>query len=79
MSTMKKGRLLLRAIRASQQPKVTQDRVARMAGMGAFRYWQIESGEGPDVTKEEREAVAAALGVKVSDVEWPEPAKVKAS
>lgn len=68
---MVKGRLVLAAIRASQQPKVTQSQLARKAGMGSFRYWQIENGEGPEPTKDERDAVAAALGVKVSDIAWP--------
>lgn len=75
---MVKGRLLLAAIRASQHPKVSQSQVARKAGMGLYRYWQIENGEGPDPTKGEREAVAAALGVRVSDIAWPEQG-VKAS
>lgn len=76
---MKGARRRLRAIRADQEPKVSQSQVARKAKLGTFRYWQIENGEGPEVTKDEREAVAAALGVKVSDVAWPEGAEVRAS
>jgi len=68
---MTKVRLPLPALRAMQQPKVSQSQLARKIGIGTFRYWQIENGEGPEVSKEEREAVAAALGVKLSDVAWP--------
>ena len=50
----------------------TQHQVARFAGMNQTRYWQIENGEGLPPTKDEREAVAAALAVKVSEIEWPE-------
>jgi DNA-binding XRE family transcriptional regulator len=69
---MKKGRLLLRVLRAAQEPKVTQAQLARKAGIGSFRIWQIENAEGPDVTPDEKSAVAAALNVKVSDIAWPE-------
>lgn len=62
---------LLRVLRAAHSPKVSQSQTARKAGMGIFRYWQIENGEGLEPTKDEREAVAAALGVKVSDIAWP--------
>lgn len=50
----------------------TQMAVARLAGMNATRYWQIENGEGLEPTADERKAVAAALDVRVSEVEWPE-------
>jgi transcriptional regulator with XRE-family HTH domain len=76
---MKAERRRLRAIRADQEPKVSQSQVARKAGMGTFRYWQIENGEGPEPSRDEREAVAAALGVKVSAVAWPDGAEVRAS
>lgn len=71
----------LRAIRADQEPKVSQSQVARKAGMGLYRYWQIENGDGPEPTRAEREAVAAALGVKSSQIAWPsgDPVKVRAS
>ena len=69
---MKKGRALLRVLRATQEPKLTQSQAARKAGMGLFRYWQIENGEGPEPTKDEQIAVAAALGVKVLDIAWPD-------
>ena len=78
---MGKSRLPLPAIRALQRPKRSQGKVAKAAGMAYWRYWQIESGEGVEPTKDEREAVAAALGVKVSAIAWPEreAVKVKAS
>lgn len=72
-------RLRLRSIRADQQPKVSQSQLARKAGVAPFRYWQIENGEGAEPSKDERDAVAAALGVKVSEIAWPEFAKAKAS
>lgn len=77
---MKRERLRLRAIRAAKEPKVSQSQVARAAGMGLYRYWQIENGDGVEPTRDEREAVAAALGVKVSDIGWPDfKGAVKAS
>ena len=63
---------VLRAIRAAKEPKLTQSQLAREAGMSASRYWQIENGEGSEASKDERAAVAAALGVKVSDIAWPD-------
>lgn len=68
---MKKGRSLLRVLRVQQEPKVTQSQLARKAGLGHFRYWQIENGEGPDPSADEQTAVATALGVKVADIAWP--------
>jgi len=79
MPRMGKGRLVLRAVRAAQEPKVSQSQLARKAGMGHFRYWQIENGEGPEPSPDERTAVAVALGVKVSDIAWPEFEKAAAS
>ena len=67
-----KKRTLLRAARAAKQPKVTQSQLARKAGLGSFRMWQIENGEGPAVTDDEKDAVAAALDLRVSDIEWPD-------
>ena len=77
---MKRERLLLGAVRASQRPKKSQSQVARKAGMGLYRYWQIENGDGRPPTKDEQAAVAAALGVSVNAIEWPEfIAKARAS
>lgn len=76
---MKKERTLLRVLRAAHEPKVTQTQLARKAGISAARYWQIENGEGAVSSDTERTAVAAALGVKVSDVAWPEFEKAQAS
>lgn len=69
---MKKERLRLRVLRAAKEPKISQSQVARSAGMGLYRYWQIENGDGPKATEDEQDAVAAALGVKVSEIAWPE-------
>lgn len=77
---MKKGRSLLRVLRAQQEPKkASQSQTARKAGIALFRYWQIENGEGSEPSKDERAAVAAALGVTVSDIAWPEFHKAQAS
>lgn len=70
--------MVLRAVRANLQPKVSQSQLARKAGMGLYRYWQIENGEGPESSQSERDAVAAALDVKASEIAWPEVAKTKA-
>lgn len=69
----------LRAIRADLEPKASQSQIARKAGMGLFRYWQIENGEGAEATRDEKKAVAAALGVKVADIAWPGFAQSRAS
>lgn len=61
----------LRVIRAEQEPKLTQSKLARKAGLSAARYWQIENGEGADPSKDEQVAVAAALGVSVGEIAWP--------
>jgi DNA-binding XRE family transcriptional regulator len=66
-----KRRTLLRAARAAKQPKVTQAQLARKAGIGSFRIWQIENGEGQPVSDDEKDAVAAALDLRVSDIDWP--------
>lgn len=50
----------------------TQHQVARRSGMNQTRYWQIENGEGLEPTPDEQRAVAAALGVKVTEIDWPE-------
>ena len=70
------GRRSLRVWRAEKD--ATQLQIARLAGMNHTRYWQIENAEGHAPTKDEKAAVAAALGVKVAAVAWPEFA-VKAS
>lgn len=72
--------MLLRVLRAAQEPKLTQSQLARRAEgklprgrtMSPQRYWQIENGEGSEPDEDEKSAVAAALGVKVSDVAWPD-------
>lgn len=74
-----KRRLPLAALRATSTPKLSQSKVARLSGMGLNRFWQIENGEGPTPTTDEREAIAVALGVKVSDIAWPEFTRAEAS
>lgn len=76
---MKRARSLLRVVRAAQEPKVTQSRVARKAGLSVSRYWQIENGEGSDPSDAERTAIATALGVQASEIAWPEAEKAQAS
>lgn len=72
---MKKDVRRLKVWRAERG--VTQNKLARKAGMHALRYWKIENGElEPD--EDEKKAVAAALNVKVSDIEWPSFAEVRA-
>lgn len=75
MSLTKRGRTILRAIRVLQEPKVSQALLAARAGMSAARYWQIENGLGAEPSEREREAIAAALDVKVSAIQWPERIK----
>lgn len=74
---MGKERIRLKVLRA--QNEVTQMDVARSSSMNVTRYWQIENGEGLPVTGDEQKAVAAALGVKVTDIAWPEFEKAQAS
>lgn len=76
---MKGLKSLLRVLRAGHEPKLSQSQLARKAGLALFRYWQIENGEGPESSKDERQAVASALDVKVSDIAWPERDKARAS
>jgi transcriptional regulator with XRE-family HTH domain len=72
LSAVMKKRTVLRAVRAAHEPKVSQSKIARKAGMGLVRYWQIENGEGPEPSDTERQAIAAALGVSIADIQWPE-------
>lgn len=67
---LRKKATRLKVLRADAD--LTQIDVARRAGMNVTRYWQIEKGYGNPATKPEREAVAAALSVKVSEIAWPE-------
>jgi transcriptional regulator with XRE-family HTH domain len=69
---MKNTRSLLRVLRAAQEPKVTQSQLARKAGLSAARYWQIENGEGSIPSLEEQAAIASALGVKPTQIAWPQ-------
>ena len=66
-----KTRALLRVLRAAGVPRVTQMRLARQAGIGTYRYWQIENGMGAAPTEVERQAIARALGVNVGAIAWP--------
>lgn len=67
---MGKSKVLLRVLRAQQEPPLTQGQLARKAGMHRLRYWAIENGEAV-ATPGEKDAVARVFGVKVSDIEWP--------
>lgn len=69
----------LRALRADQEPRLSQTRLAQKAQallpagrtMGLQRYWQIENGLGAAPRDDEKVAVAAVLGVAVGDIAWP--------
>jgi transcriptional regulator with XRE-family HTH domain len=74
---MGRTRRRLKVLRAERD--VTQHDVARKAGLSRSRYAQIEVGEGSVPREAERDAVAAALGVRVSDIEWPSFTEVHAS
>lgn len=74
---MGRTRMLLRVLRAAQEPRITQQQLALKAGITPSRYWQIESGEGLEPKPDEQSAVAAALGVKVSDIAWPDYARAR--
>lgn len=77
---MAKAKSLLRVLRAAKEPKLTQAQLARSAEvhlpggqtMSMQRYWQIENGEGTAPSDTEKGAVAAALGVLVSEIAWPD-------
>ncbi len=71
--------MLLRVLRAAQEPRLTQRQLALKAGLSPSRYWQIETGEGSEPSDAERGVVADALGVKVADVAWPIVLKARAS
>lgn len=83
---MKKTRTALHVLRAAQ--RVTQDRLVQRVApllaetgrtMSQARYSQIENGVGSEPDKDEKNAIAVALNVKVSDIAWPEFPKAKAS
>jgi transcriptional regulator with XRE-family HTH domain len=59
----------LRVLRAEQD--VRQSDVAHKAGLSRSRYAQIETGEGSVPRDDEKQAVAAALNVRVSEIDWP--------
>lgn len=70
---MDNERVLLRVLRAAQQPRAaTQSQMARKAGLTTARYWEIENGEGKSTSADERHAVAAAFGVDESTIAWPQ-------
>lgn len=68
---MKTPRHLLRVLRAAHEPKLSQRQVAVKLRMHRLRYWQIENGEVVP-TAIERLAIAEILGVRVTDIAWPE-------
>lgn len=51
--------------------RITQGKAAKVAGMGRFRFWQIENGDGPNPTPAEQKAIARALKAKAADL-FPE-------
>lgn len=72
---MKKGRTSLRVLRAERD--ATQALVARLAGLSATRYWQIENGERHPPTPKERAAIASALEIGETSIAWPEPSEAR--
>lgn len=64
-----KQRRRLKVLRA--EAELTQSKLARKAGLSHARYWQIENGEGSDPHAHEQRGIAAALGVAVSEIDWP--------
>lgn len=72
-----KSRWLLRALRANQQPKLSQRQLAQRVAtrlnrsFSEPRYWQIENGYGNPASQDERAAIAAELNVKPSAIDWP--------
>ncbi len=74
---MKRTTRLLRVLRAEQD--ITQSQLAKKAGIGQFRYWQIENNEGGPVRASERLAIAKAFGVKDTDIAWEDTLKAQAS
>jgi transcriptional regulator with XRE-family HTH domain len=48
--------------------RITQSKTARAAGMGRYRYWQIENQDGAPATAEERKAIAKALKTSVAEL-----------
>ncbi len=57
-------------LRAQQEPKLTQSRLAFQAGIGRARYAQIEVGDAVP-SEADRAAIADVLGVSVNDIAWP--------
>lgn len=51
--------------------RITQSRAAKAAGMGRYRFWQIENEDGAEPTLEEQKAIARALKTKAADL-FPE-------
>lgn len=47
---------------------ITQGQAAKAAGMGRYRFWQIENGDGPEPNEQEQKAVARALKCKRADL-----------
>jgi DNA-binding XRE family transcriptional regulator len=50
---------------------MSQGKLARKLGVHRLRYWAIENGE-LEPSRDEQEAIAAAFGVRVSDIAWPD-------
>lgn len=74
----------LRAVRAAREPKVTQLQLARKVHallapigrtMSAARIWQIENGEGAPAHTYEKSAIATALDVPETRIDWPDVAQ----
>lgn len=44
--------------------RITQSKAAKAAGMGLYRFWQIENGDGREASEDEQKAIAKALKAK---------------
>lgn len=75
----------LAGLRMDHKPRLSQERIAVLIAaqlkrsFSPARYWQIENGYRTPPTADEKKAVATVLGVRVSDIDWPQVQKAMAS
>jgi transcriptional regulator with XRE-family HTH domain len=75
----------LPGLRADKRPKLSQNRMAALVAQqlgrsfSPARYWQLENGYGSEPRDDERSAIAAVLGVEVSDIAWPTRSEAQAA
>ena len=66
----------LAVLRAAHEPPLTQAETARLAKLGAYRYGQIERGDGPPTSLRERCSIADVFGVRSTKIVWPWPSEI---